>query len=172
MKTKIIKFAAAVIFLAFYPAQADTVWTSGHHDILPGDVYAEIWMYDDATATMLGGDVYKVETFGQSAFDMLGGHMDLLYVHDNTTIDIYAGSLGALGVVDDGSVQLYAYDVIYYPTGGGYDRGWVEGKYLLNDLAFSFDLDDLSTFSHISVVPEPTTLLLMGLGGLLLRKRR
>jgi hypothetical protein len=170
MKTKILIGAALVVLLGGYAVQADTVWTSGHHDILPGEVYGEIWMENDATATMIGGDVYKLETSDVSSFDMLDGEMDLLYVHDDTFINIYGGSLGALGATENAWVELYAYDVIHHPTGGHFDRGWVEGTYLLNDLYFTFDLNHLDTFSHVNVVPEPSTLILLALGSLISRE--
>ena len=151
--------------------QADTEWLSGHHEINGGDTYSEIWMYNDATADMFGGEVYKLETYNTTDFDMLGGQMDLLYVHDNSTASIYAGSLQGLGIEESGSVDLYAYDVTYDPTGGHFDRGLLEGRYIANDLYFSFDLNHTGTFDHINIVPEPTTFLLVGLGGLFLRKR-
>lgn len=172
MKTRIIKTAVLVMYLVVSSLQADTVWTSGHHDILGGDVYGEIYMSNDATATMIGGDVYKLETYDVSAFDMLAGEMNLLYVHDDTTINIYSGTLSALGATENASVDLYAYDVIHHPTGGHFDRGWLEGNYLLNDLYFTFDLNHLDTFSRINVVPEPTTVFLLALGALFVRKKR
>jgi len=170
MKTKIVILIALIGFLEAYPIQADTVWIGGHHDILETDVYGEIYMYNEATATMIGGEVYKLETYDVTAFDMLGGEMELLYVHDDTTINIYGGTVGGLGATENAFVDLYAYDVIHHPTDGHFDRGWIEGKYLLNDSSFTFDLDDLGTYSHINVVPEPATLFLLVLGTLISRK--
>jgi len=44
--------------LAFLPVnlQADTVWESGHHEIFDGNIYSEIWMYNDCTLDIFGGD--------------------------------------------------------------------------------------------------------------------
>jgi hypothetical protein len=169
---KIFLIAALFICIMLQPLKADIVWESGHHEIIDGDIYTEIWIYNDATADMFGGDVYKLETFDITAFDMFTGVMDILDVHDNSSINIHGGSLGTLGAADDSSVNLYAYDVIYHPTGGYYDRGWVEGKYLDNDLYFSYDLIHIDSFSHLNVVPEPATLLLLGFGAFLVRKIR
>ena len=171
MKTKIITILAATLLAGISQAQADTVWLSGYHEIIDGDIYTEIWMYNDATADMFGGDVFKLETFNVTGFDMFTGVMDILDVHDNSTINIHGGSLGTLGAADDSSVNLYAYDVTYHPTGGYYDRGWVEGKYLADDLSFTFDLIHMDSLSHINVVPEPATLLLVCLGCMLVRRR-
>jgi len=144
-----------VVLAGAYPAQADTVWLSGHHEIVDGDVYGEIYMYNDATATMFGGDVYKLETYDYSTFDVIDGIMGLLYVHENSTVNIHGCDLYALGATGVALVNLYAYDVIYHPTGGHFDRGWIEGKYVVDDIPFSFDLNHLDTFSHINVIPEP-----------------
>jgi hypothetical protein len=159
-----------ILFVVASHVKADTVWTSGHHEIFPGDFYGEIWMESDATATMIGGEVYKLEAFDQSMFDLLGGQIELLIGHEYSRISIYGGSVGALGVVDNGSVDLYAYDVIYYPSGGHFDNGWVEGRYLVNDLPFSFDLGAAETLSHINVVPEPGSLALLAVGVLFAKR--
>lgn len=172
MKTKVFLIIAVTIVIGVCPAQADTVWLSGHHEIIDGDIYTEIWMYNDATADMFRGDVFKLETFDVTGFDMLDGVMDLLYAHHSSIIDIHGGSLGGLGATENAIINLYAYDVIHHPTGGHFDRGWVEGKYVESDVYFSFDLDDVGSFSHINVVPEPATLLLFALGGLMLRKHK
>jgi hypothetical protein len=135
--------------------EADTVWLSGHHEIGSGDVYGEIYMYNGATATMVGGDVFKLEAFDITGFDMLDGVMTDMRIHDDSTANLYAGGLNRVGITENGSLNLYAYDVIYHPTGGHYDRGWLEGTYVENDSYFSFDFVEPDTYQHINIVPEP-----------------
>jgi hypothetical protein len=171
MKTKIITIVAAVMFLEIGAVQAGTVWLSGHHEIVDGDIYGEIYMYNDATAEMFDGDVYKMEAFDISTFEMLDGVMDLLFVHDSSTANIHGGNLDALRATEEAQVNLYAYDVTYHETGGHYDRGWIEGRYIESELYFNFDFVLVDSFSHISVVPEPSSILLLVLGGLLIRRR-
>jgi hypothetical protein len=168
--SKIFLITALFICLMLQPLQADIVWTEGHHEINDGDVYGEIWMYNDATATMFGGDVYQLGMFDDSIIDMLGGVMDILIMRNNSVSYIYGGSLEALGAIDNSIVNLYAYDVIHYPTGGHFDCGWVEGKYYLDGASFSFDLGAQNTYQHINIIPEPSTFVLFGLYFLLLRK--
>lgn len=171
MKTKAITILAATLLAGISPVQADTVWLSGHHEILDGDSYAEIYMYNDATADMFGGDVYKLESLDISVFNMFDGEMDLLFVYDSSTTNILGGNLGALRATEDALVNLYAYDVTYHPTGGHYDRGWIEGLYIDSDLYFNFDFVLVESFSHINIIPEPSTFFLFFLGALMLRKR-
>lgn len=170
MKTKILLIIAGVVALGAFPVQA-TIWTEGHYEIVDTNVYGEIYIYNDVTVDMFDGDVYKLETFDITTFDMLDGELTDLRVHDNSISNLYGGNLNRLGITENGSLDLYAYDVIHHPTGGYYDRGWVEGNFLAKDLYFSFDFVEPDTFSHINVVPEPATLLLLSLGVLLIRKK-
>lgn len=168
---RIFSMTALFIFLIFLPLQADTIWTEGYHEINDGDVYTEIWMYNDATADMFGGDVFKLELFDITMVSIFDGELTDLRLHDNSIGDLYGGDLNRLGISENGLLNLYAYDVTYHETGGYYDRGWIEGKYINNDLYFSFDFVEPDTFLHINLIPEPSTLLLFGLGVLLLKKR-
>ena len=147
------------------------VWTSGYHEIVESDVYGEIWMYDHATADMFGGNVLQVGALDWSRFDMFGGTVVGLMVRYNSIVDIYGGTLDYLIVYSDenGLVNLHAYDVAYHPPAGG--NGWMEGKYLSNGEHFAFDLVAPDT-SHINIVPEPGTLLLLIAGGIWVRKKR
>jgi len=171
MKTNMLILWGSLSLIASC-VRADTVWDSGHHEINWGDAYWEIYMYNGATADMFGGGVYKMETFDISSFDMFDGAMDILNVHGSSIISIHGGTLGALGAEDNSLVNLYAYDVIYHPTGGHYDRGWLEGTYIAGNLYFVYDLIHTDSFSHVNVIPEPATFLLFGVGGMLLRKQR
>jgi len=172
MKTKIFTILAVVMLFAVCPVQADTVWTSGHHEIFDGDVYGEIWMYNDCTLDIFSGEVSRLAAYDVTVTDWFGGQMLILWARDNSIINIYGGTLGDLWVAESSLVNLYAYDVISHPTGGYYNLGWIEGRYLNSDLYFEFDFAGQDTGSHINVVPEPATLLLLSLGVLLVRKRR
>ena len=168
---KVLSIATLFILLIIQPLKADTIWTEGYHEINDGDIYAEIYMYNDSTADMFGGDVYKLESLDIGVFNMYDGEMDLLFVYDSSTANILGGNLGALRATEDALVNLYAYDVTYHPTGGHYDRGWIEGLYIDSDLYFNFDFVLLESFSHINIIPEPSTFFLFFLGALMLRKR-
>ena len=170
----IMAIFAAVMLLGVCPVQADTEWYSGHHVITDdNEPFGEIYIYNSVTLDILGGDIYKLETFNTTDVNILGGEMDVLAAWDYSIIDIYGGLLETLGSYEDSSVYLYAYDVIYHPTGWEHDpdKAWMEGKYCSDDTPFSFNLGGQDVYSHITVIPEPTTFLLLCLGLLFLRKQ-
>jgi hypothetical protein len=182
---------AAVMLLGVCPVQADTEWYSGHHVITDdNEPFGEIYIYNTVTLDILGGDIFRLDTYDTTITNWYDGQMDTLKTHDdsivniyggsldilreaeNSVVSLYGGSLGRFASDQNGFLNLYAYDVIHHTTGGYWNGGWVEGRYLNDNSYFDFDIPDDDTFLHINVIPEPTTLLLFGLGGLLLRKKR
>jgi hypothetical protein len=169
MKRKIIRIVAGLILLVIPPLQAATWWDSGHHVIDDPNVYGEVFLENDASVDVLGGSILKLELFDLSSADIFGGEMDGLWTNDESIVNIHGGTLDWLGGFENSSVNLYAYDVTYHFSGGLHDEGWLEGTYYANDNTFSFSFYGDDTHSHITIVPEPTSLLLLALGGLLLR---
>lgn len=170
MKTKVITILAIVMFFGISTIRA-TVWTSGHHEIFDGDVYGELDIYNDVTLDIFGGDILRLAAFDTTITDWHEGTMDVLWVNDNSIVNIYGGSLEEMAAIENGQINLYAYDIVHTTTGGHYGIGQVMGYYYSDNSYFCFDLGNLETYSHINIIPEPSTLLLISLGLLFLRKR-
>jgi len=147
-------------------ARADLVFDSGYNIFDDSDpYYDEVWVINDAHLDVLGGAMGKLELMHYATANIYDGEILLrLAIRDNTTASIHGGIFPKLGAWDDSLVDLYAYDVTYHPTGGLDNHGWIEGTYYSNDTPFSFSLDTDATYSHISIVPEPTSILLLSVG--------
>lgn len=160
---------AVIVLLGYGQVWAED-WDSGHHDIFNGETYGEIGLFNDATADMWGGSVYELGTFDTSRFNMYDGTMNRILGRYNSIVNIYGGTIIDVGLAEDALVNIYSYDVIYHYTAGYNDRGWIEGKYIHNDQNFTFDFATYDN-SHINIVPEPATFLLLGLGAIFIKKK-
>ena len=173
MKTKLIAVIAAVMLVGVYPAEGDLVFDSGHNtfdDSYP--YYKEVWVINDAHLHVLGGATWKLELMHYATANIHGGDIDWVFANDSSLVSIRGGTFNMFGAWNDSKVYLYAYNVTYYPTGGLKNDGWVEGIYYSNDIPFSFSLYTDTSYSHISIVPEPSSLIMLMFGSLLLKRRR
>jgi hypothetical protein len=172
MKTKIITLMAMIFLLGTHLLKADLVFDSGYNTFDDDDpYYAEVWVINEAQLDVLGGEMGKLEFQDNSSGNIFGGEMDWLWTDDNAVVNIYRATLNMLASRPESTVYLYAYDVVYHPDGGLNNQPWMEGKYISDDTPFSFSFYYESSVPQLIVVPEPATLFLMVLGGLLLRNR-
>jgi hypothetical protein len=166
MKTKVFLILVVTVLIGACPAQADTVWLSGHHEIIDSDIYGEIWMYNDCTLDILGGDIYRLAVYDTTVTNWYGGEMVTLWAHDESIVNIYGGQLGDVWAAENSYVYLYAYDVTLDDV-----EYILSGRYYSSNNFFSIDVHNQDIYSHIFVIPEPATFLLLILGGLLIKRR-
>jgi hypothetical protein len=126
---------------------ADWFSASGNAQIIMsgGTVVGDLqaWGWDNSQVTMSGGSV----SGALQAFD--GGHITI--VGSNFAVD---GSPVGFG-------QYFASDF-----GGGVLTGTLDSGALLNNSFY------ISTDASITLIPEPATLLLLGLGAVIIRRKR
>jgi len=126
---------------------------------------AVVNFFNNASAVTIGAGDY-------GTLSMIGGTADNVGASYSGTLNLYGGIINRhLGASREAVVNIYGYGFNYDPLGGAYDGGQLTG-FWLDDTAFTIDLYGIETYSHVNLIPEPATILLFGLGGLMLTKRR
>ncbi len=139
------------------------------------DMFYDAWVlnvttHNESTFNVYGGMIDGLLTSSDSSFiNIDDGDFGTITVEEFGTVDIHSGVINALSATG-GSINLYAYDITHDPAGGQFSQGALMGRYYSDDTFFVYDLHE-GAYSYITVVPEPATLLLFGLGGLMVRER-
>jgi len=227
MKTQLFIIISVLTLLSPSKAPAYPNWDIySDANIVDGDEYDDINIYNSASVTMTGGTVDSVLTHNTSKLLVYDGYIRKVDSWDNSTIEIsggtfnstdpsgnsiisFSGSAQTSGVVvesfgsfdmyggiatfvglwgsgvtnlsggvisdyilatDDSIVNIYGYDLSISTTGGSYGFGQVSG-FWDNDLPFTIDLKDSETYDHVNLIPEPSSLILLTLGVLMLRRK-
>lgn len=172
------------------------VYNNATVDMTGGIVTVQLGAYDSSTVNISGGVLGGVFTSGASTASTLNlsGSMqaDGVYIGGLGTLNMFGGIVGSVkihnianlygGIISDyllatSTVNIYGYGFQYNPLAGDYQGGQLTG-FWLDDTPFSIDLyySDkpggllIDTYSHIVLIPEPATILLVGLGVLLKRR--
>lgn len=160
-----------------------------------GTVGDSIYTRNDAVLNMTGGSGRTIRSHGNSTIHMSGGSSNYgLVARDNSTIYMSGGTLGAEIVTQkDGLIYLLGRDFSINGESLEYgdklsEFGMIEtGPFDYYYGVINGILADGSTLNNgfeiyftgmyegtgdIIIIPEPTTLLLLGMGGVLMRKRK
>ncbi|MHC4625134.1 MAG: PEP-CTERM sorting domain-containing protein [Planctomycetota bacterium] len=104
--------------------------------------------------------------------NMSGGVTEAANFRGEATANLYGGTISdSLIATEDSLVNIFGYDLVLTSWGGSYGYGQVYG-YWLDDTPFMIELNGAETYTHINLIPEPGSLALLGLGALLLRRKR
>jgi len=167
-------------------------------DMSGGIVTSQLTAYDSSLVNISGGSLEAIISTDTSTVnlsgamqigglgvrssgtvDMFGGNVGLIEAWNYSTVNLHGGTISnyLLAYGDDSlTVNIYGYGFDYDLLAGNYRGGQLTG-FWVDDTPFNIDLyyDDtpggpiIDTYSHITLIPEPTTILLLSLGCLLLR---
>jgi hypothetical protein len=158
---------------------------------ISGGYVAGLTLHDNATLTISqNASIGSAAAMEASIINMNGGTIaSSLRVGDNSILNMNDGIISHLGVIEystlnlmggnitnslgadslSATINIFGYDLTKTASGGGLGYGQVSG-FWQNGTSFAIDLGSSETYSVINLIPEPTTLLLLGVGAFLLRK--
>ena len=114
----------------------------------------------------------RLKTYEDSIVTLTGGFLNLGMLEIHGELNIYGGMLD---IEDnggtDGVVNIYGYDFTYIPTGDPFWGGGTLTGYLLDNNPFIIKGLSQNEFENFNLIPEPMTVLLLGLGGVFLRRK-
>ena len=150
------------------------IWySSGYNTFTDSEPQGEeIFVENNAVLDFLSGNAAGLRVIHTATANIYGGSITYdLYTSDDSVTNVSLVDLKILSSAHNSVVNFYAYDVVFYSMGGINNEGYMAGTFYKDNVSFAIDFWNAETVSHVNIVPEPTTFLLLGLGGLLLRKR-
>jgi hypothetical protein len=127
--------------------------------------YSTVNFFETGTGVSL-----SARDFGTA--NMTGGTTEYARAGESGTLNLYAGLVtDSLNAWDSGTVNVLGYGLTKIDSGGTYGYGQVSG-FWLDDTAFAIHFSTAETYSHVNLVPEPSSPALLALGSLLLRRKR
>jgi len=162
--------------------------------IHPGDEYDVVSVLNDATVGMTGGVVWELYATEFSTINVFDGIVRSLYTYDSSNTYVYGGTIdaslcvagsstvslfggqqfGYVAIFDSGVLKIYGFGFEYEATGPDRRSGILSGYWLdgtpFNGMYLRM-LPEPFPGSQIILTPEPGTLVILSLGGMILRRR-
>lgn len=145
--------------------------------VVSGGSLESLGVEDNATVSISGGDISSLNAYGSSTVDISGGDINRLDVDSDSRVTILGGIIHELSV-GRGTTLLQGFDfVLGEGLVWGIDgqtilgTGLLQGKWLDQTEPWTIDI----TYNYsgmIRAIPEPMTLSLLALGGVLMARRR
>jgi len=185
-KTKLLYIAMQIttIFILSGSATATVVYDDGGEHVIDftinDDVVVKNSITDDITKMQfvnngeINGGLYSID---ESEIIISGGDLNgSIYADDNSIVKIYGGTIGHMIFANYySSIYIYGYDFQIDGLPVDYGELDISGGRLTGTLFYGHYIDnslDISSTASVTLVPEPSTFILLAIGGLFLRKRK
>ena len=137
-------------------------------------------IFDSSIINVHEGSAMAVRAFNSSTFNFYNGDNIAIVALDSSTVNLFGGQIGSINALLDSEINVFGYDFEYIASENTDPRsignGGTLNGYWQNGNSFSILLHDTDNISYdhlnLIIVPEPCTVLLLGFGGLVLRKWR
>jgi hypothetical protein len=147
-------------------------------NVIDGYAYATLSM-DSSAVNIIGGEVMYPHSHNSSTTTVSGGECYRITAHDSSTLNLTGGDITYLSGYDSSIINVYGTNLLFTINTGGGKYGEISGNWA-NGTAFYIllynapEIEGADTYSHINLVtiPEPATLLLLGFGGVILRRKK
>ena len=137
-----------------------------------GSSYIEV--RDTAPLQNNVGGIYNLDLEDFSTANYYGGETSAVSIYDHATAIFSGGSINYIASFQDSDIKKHITFICDIDsvdlTGDQLTGNWLDGSSFSVTLLDQTDYD--SVYSNIQFIPEPATLLLFGVGGVILRKRR
>ena len=161
-------------------------YDNSHVNVSGGSIY-QLWTYDNSQVNVSGGSIgHNLWAYDNSQVNVSGGSIgNRLWTYDNSQVDFSGGLVNGELVTEYSSEltihgsdfavdgQLFGFGELASILGGHY--GNEPSRRLTGTLSNGDPLDNefyIGDDAKIVLTPEPTTLLLLGLGALMSRRKR
>ena len=128
-----------------------------------------------------GGGIYRITPSDYSSVTVSGGIVQYIYVGKNSTVFLDGGQINLIQSIQYASVgksiTIDCQKDSWSWIGEGEDITGITGTWHNgNDFSIEFLNADVplfpDTWKHVDVIPEPASMVLLGVGGIFLKKRR
>jgi len=184
MKTEVFTILVVVSLLAACPVKAVVVFDDGGEHIIDFTINDDVEVRNSSNGDPTIIQLVENGEIGDGLFStddskmiILGGYVnDSIYADDNSIVNIYGGTIGYMIFANDySSIYIYGYDFQIDGLPVDYGELDVSGGRLTGILFYGDYIDnnlDISSTASVVLVPEPSTFILLGFGGIFLWKKK